>query len=36
MKSMITRNFELLIAYPENTIGYVQIRKHFLEKKIRV
>ena len=36
MKSMITRNFELLIAYLENTIRYIQIRKHFLEKKIRV
>ena len=36
MKSMITKNFELLIAYPKNTIRYIQIRKHFLEKKIRV
>ena len=36
MKSMITMSFELLIAYPENTIRYIKIRKHFLEKKIRV
>ena len=36
MKSMIAMSFELLIAYPENTIRYIKIRKHFLEKKIRV
>ena len=36
MKSMITMNFELLIAYLETTIRYIQIRRSFLEKKIRV
>ena len=26
-------SFELIIAYPENIIRYIQIRKSFLEKK---
>ena len=36
MNSMITMNFELLIAYPKNKIRYIQVRKTFLEKKIKV
>ena len=33
---MIIMNFEVLIAYLENTIRYIQVSKSFLEKKIKV